>query len=176
MGRKRNLEKAQFHLGRAIRFFRLRAKLKQPELAARAELSGPWLSHIESGDVDPTWGNLRRIAYGLEVPLATLLEKAGQYEQEEAEAIGGALRTLRRERRLTQAELAERSGLQTKRLSAIERGYEPPTPEVEARLRKGLGRMKKVTMQAALEAAKADTPSARAEAGLGQRVRDRRLP
>jgi len=69
-------------LGRAIRTLRDSAGLSQETLGERAEIHPTWISHIESGRINPTWGNVRRIAYGLRVPLSRLAELAEKYERE----------------------------------------------------------------------------------------------
>lgn len=73
-------------LGNAIRTLRKEAKLSQETLGQRAEIHATWISHIESGRINPTWGNVRRIARGLKVPLSQLAELAERYERE----LGGA--------------------------------------------------------------------------------------
>jgi transcriptional regulator with XRE-family HTH domain len=69
-------------LGKAIRRFRTEARLSQEALGERAEIHPTWISHIESGRINPTWGNVRRIAYGLGVPLSRLAGLAEKYERE----------------------------------------------------------------------------------------------
>jgi transcriptional regulator with XRE-family HTH domain len=69
-------------LGEAIRTLRKDAELSQETLGQRAEIHATWISHIESGRINPTWGNVRRIARGLKVPLARLAELAEKYERE----------------------------------------------------------------------------------------------
>ncbi len=69
-------------LGRAIRTIRKDSNLSQETLGERAEIHPTWISHIESGRINPTWGNVRRIARGLRVPLAHLAELAEKYEKE----------------------------------------------------------------------------------------------
>ena len=61
-------------LGAAIRALRERAGLSQAALGERAGLPPQSISAIEGGRHEPTWGDLRRIAQGLEVPLEKLLE------------------------------------------------------------------------------------------------------
>lgn len=58
--------------------------LSQEALGLRADIHPTWISHMESGRVNPTWGNVRRIAKGLRVPLSVLAALA-----EELEAIHG---------------------------------------------------------------------------------------
>lgn len=71
----------QIGLGKAIRAFRKEAQLSQETLGHRAEIHPTWISHIESGRINPTWGNVRRIANGLEIPLAQLADRAEELER-----------------------------------------------------------------------------------------------
>jgi transcriptional regulator with XRE-family HTH domain len=72
-------------LGEAVRVLRERAKLTGAFLAQRSEISPSWLSRIEDGQVDPTWGTMRRIARGLDVPLERLSEVAEDFERRSSE-------------------------------------------------------------------------------------------
>lgn len=72
----------QVGLGMAIRQFRHEKKLSQEALGEKAEIHPTWISHIESGRINPTWGNVRRIARGLEIKLADLAEEAEKLERE----------------------------------------------------------------------------------------------
>jgi transcriptional regulator with XRE-family HTH domain len=72
----------QIGLGRAIRTLRNDAQLSQETLGNRAEIHATWISHIESGRINPTWGNVRRIARGLGVKLRDLAELAEKLEDE----------------------------------------------------------------------------------------------
>jgi len=74
-------EDPQIGLGKAIRTLRNEAKLSQEALGNRAEIHATWISHIESGRINPTWGNVRRIAYGLGVELEDLARLAEQLEK-----------------------------------------------------------------------------------------------
>ena len=60
--------------------------MSQETLGHRAEIHPTWISHIESGRINPTWGNVRRIARGLDVPLAQLAALAEDLERKLAEA------------------------------------------------------------------------------------------
>jgi transcriptional regulator with XRE-family HTH domain len=75
-------EDPQPGLGKAIRTLRNESQLSQEALGERAEIHATWISHIESGRINPTWGNVRRIARGLGVPLDRLAKLAEKYEQE----------------------------------------------------------------------------------------------
>ena len=67
-------------LGQAVRRLREEANLSPRTLAERAGMSASWLSRIESGDYDPTWGNMRRVAQGLGVSMESLSELAEELE------------------------------------------------------------------------------------------------
>jgi transcriptional regulator with XRE-family HTH domain len=68
-------------LGAAVRQLREQAKLGQGELAARAGLEEQEVVEIETGRLEPTWGDLRRIAYALEIPLSELLALTERLEK-----------------------------------------------------------------------------------------------
>jgi transcriptional regulator with XRE-family HTH domain len=76
----------QIGLGKAIRTFRTEGELSQETLGHRAEIHPTWISHIESGRINPTWGNVRRIAKGLKVDLAQLAALAEEFERKLGEA------------------------------------------------------------------------------------------
>lgn len=67
-------------LGEAVRILRKKLGLSQEDLAARTELPPSWLANLESGQHDPTWGDMRRLAEGLEVSLEELSELAEELE------------------------------------------------------------------------------------------------
>ena len=76
----------QVGLGKAIRELRTEAGLSQEALGERAEIHPTWISHIESGRINPTWGNVRRIAMGLQVPLEQLAALAEEFERKPGDA------------------------------------------------------------------------------------------
>lgn len=68
-------------LGKAIRILREEMKMSGGTLAERSGVSSSWLSRIEDGQVDPSWGTIRRIASkGLGVPLECVAEVADRFE------------------------------------------------------------------------------------------------
>jgi transcriptional regulator with XRE-family HTH domain len=71
----------QVGLGKAIRQLRTEFQLSQETLGHRAEIHPTWISHIESGRINPTWGNVRKIARGLKVPLPELAALAEEMER-----------------------------------------------------------------------------------------------
>lgn len=72
----------QIGLSKAIRQLRKEIHLSQEALGLAAEIHPTWISHIESGRVNPTWGNVRRIAKTLRVPLPELAALAEELEAE----------------------------------------------------------------------------------------------
>ena len=64
----------------AIRQRRKQIRLSQEALAFRADIHPTWISRLESGRVNPTWGNMRRIAVGLKLPLPELAARAEHLE------------------------------------------------------------------------------------------------
>jgi transcriptional regulator with XRE-family HTH domain len=70
----------QIGLSQAIKQFRTEMRLSQEALGFAANIHPTWISHVESGRVNPTWGNVRRIASGLYVPLPVLAARAEDLE------------------------------------------------------------------------------------------------
>lgn len=70
----------QVGLGRAIRQLRTERGLSQEQLAAEADLSQTWISHLESGRINPQWSTARRLATALSVPLDELARLAEELE------------------------------------------------------------------------------------------------
>ncbi|HWJ43262.1 MAG TPA: helix-turn-helix transcriptional regulator [Solirubrobacterales bacterium] len=73
-------EEPQIGLSKAIRQIRREAQLSQEALGLRSGIHPTWISHMESGRVNPTWGNVRRIATGLAVPMHVLAALAEELE------------------------------------------------------------------------------------------------
>ena len=80
----------QIGLGTAIRRLRLDLHLSQEALGLAADIHPTWISHIESGQANPTWGNVRRIAYSLRVALPELAALAEDLERKYAGMRGPA--------------------------------------------------------------------------------------
>lgn len=70
-------------LGKAVRQLREEAKLTPGALAERAGLPASQLAKIEAGEDDPVWGDMRRVAAGLEVSMERLAELAEELEESE---------------------------------------------------------------------------------------------
>jgi transcriptional regulator with XRE-family HTH domain len=71
----------QVALGQAICRLRKDIGQTQVQLGKAASLHSTWISHIESGHTNPTWGNVRRIAVALGIRLSDLAELAEELEQ-----------------------------------------------------------------------------------------------
>jgi len=70
----------QIGLGKAIRRLREEVELTQEALGLNIGIHPTWISHLESGRVNPGWGNVRRLASGLWVPLPDLASLAEELE------------------------------------------------------------------------------------------------
>lgn len=148
-------------LGATIRALRGYAHLSQEALGRRAGMHRNYLGAIERGEVpNPGLEPLARVARGLDVSIAVLAESyaappsdgalrvdssrwpsASQDPTADAEALGRAIRLIRRARRLTQGQLALEAGVQRSYLGSIEAG-EKRSPGIAsiARIDRGLRR------------------------------------
>lgn len=70
----------QIGLSRAIRQLRAESEISQEALGLEVDIHPTQISRLESGQVNPTWGNVRRIAIGLNVSLPELAALAEHYE------------------------------------------------------------------------------------------------
>jgi transcriptional regulator with XRE-family HTH domain len=62
-------------LGRAVRRIREERDLTQSALGLKADIHPTWLSHIETGRVNPTFLNLVRVSNGLGMKPSELIER-----------------------------------------------------------------------------------------------------
>ncbi len=79
-------QEPQIGLSKAIRQLRREVHLSQEALGLLADIHPTWISHMESGRVNPTWGNVRRIADSLRVPLPELAALAEDLEAKNSTA------------------------------------------------------------------------------------------
>jgi transcriptional regulator with XRE-family HTH domain len=69
-------EVAEFEaMGQAVTVIREGRGMTRGELAPKCGMTVPELQRIESGTVGERWGDLRRVAQGLGIPLPALLRK-----------------------------------------------------------------------------------------------------
>jgi transcriptional regulator with XRE-family HTH domain len=73
-------------LGRAVALRRNQLQLTQEQLALRSGLHQRWISNIETGKRNPSYGSLRRLASALDLKTSQLIASA-----ERAEAPASAL-------------------------------------------------------------------------------------
>lgn len=71
---------ARMAMGRVVKGFRDERHLTQADLAKRAGLPLIELVLIEAGRIEPTWGKLRRLAYGLDMDLPQLIQEVEMKE------------------------------------------------------------------------------------------------
>ena len=74
-------DKVLIALGMAVRETRTKSGLTLEELARRADLDVSYISIIERGQRNPTWGTVRRISIGLGVRLPDLARRAEEIER-----------------------------------------------------------------------------------------------
>jgi transcriptional regulator with XRE-family HTH domain len=70
----------QAALGLAVRHRRDELGLTQEQLANDTDLHQRWISNVETGKRNPSYGSLRRIATGLELATSELLARAEAIE------------------------------------------------------------------------------------------------
>lgn len=80
----------QAALGVAVKERRQELDLTQEQLANDADLHQRWISNVENGKRNPSYGSLRRLAAGLELPVSELIARA--------EAIEGTMRSANKRR------------------------------------------------------------------------------
>jgi transcriptional regulator with XRE-family HTH domain len=69
-------------LGRAIRELRTERGMSQEAPAHAADTHPTWISHLESGTKNPSWGLVRRLCAALGVSLSELVALVERYESE----------------------------------------------------------------------------------------------
>jgi len=70
----------QATLGLAVKARREELELTQEQLANDTELHQRWISNVETGKRNPSYGSLRRLAAGLDLTASELLQRAEQIE------------------------------------------------------------------------------------------------
>jgi transcriptional regulator with XRE-family HTH domain len=72
----------QTALGLAVKARRQELKLTQEQLANDGELHQRWVSNVENGKRNPSYGSLRRLAAALELSTSELIALAEQIEHD----------------------------------------------------------------------------------------------
>jgi transcriptional regulator with XRE-family HTH domain len=72
----------QVALGEAVKARRYELGLTQEQLANETELHQRWISNVETGKRNPSYGSLRRLAAGLELSASQLIAQAEQIESD----------------------------------------------------------------------------------------------
>lgn len=67
-------------LGLAVKARRQERRLTQEQLANDTDLHQRWISNVENGKRNPSYGSLRRLAAGLELSTSELIAGAEQIE------------------------------------------------------------------------------------------------
>jgi transcriptional regulator with XRE-family HTH domain len=78
----------QIALGKAVRLTREKKDLSKTTVAALGGFTPRFLSDVESGRTNPTWGNVRRIASAMSMSMAQLGKVAESVERQEANGSG----------------------------------------------------------------------------------------
>ena len=72
----------QTALGLAVKTRRQELRLTQEQLANETDLHQRWISNVETGKRNPSYGSLRRLAAGLELSASQLIARAEQFEND----------------------------------------------------------------------------------------------
>jgi transcriptional regulator with XRE-family HTH domain len=81
---------AQLALGQAVKQRREELGLTQEQLDNNTNLHQRWISNVETGKRNPSYGSLRRLAAGLDLSASELLARAEQIEAAGIETINAA--------------------------------------------------------------------------------------
>jgi transcriptional regulator with XRE-family HTH domain len=79
----------QLALGLAVKRRREELGLTQEQIANNTELHQRWISNVETGKRNPSYGSLRRLAAGLDLTASELLARAEQIEASGVRALNG---------------------------------------------------------------------------------------
>lgn len=82
----------QTALGLAVKARREELDLTQEQLANDTDLHQRWISNVETGKRNPSYGSLRRLAAGLDLTASELLQRAEQIEAQGLSALNAAAR------------------------------------------------------------------------------------
>jgi transcriptional regulator with XRE-family HTH domain len=80
----------QAALGLAVKDRREELRLTQEQLANDTDLHQRWISNVETGKRNPSYGSLRRLAAGLNLTASELLARAEQIEAHKNTVVSAA--------------------------------------------------------------------------------------
>jgi transcriptional regulator with XRE-family HTH domain len=86
----------QTALGLAVAARRQELGLTQEQLANDTDLHQRWISNVETGKRNPSYGSLRRLATGLKLTASELIARAEQHEGDSASANGAVAASSKR--------------------------------------------------------------------------------
>jgi transcriptional regulator with XRE-family HTH domain len=86
----------QAALGLAVKARRVEIGLTQEQLANDTDLHQRWISNVETGKRNPSYGSLRRLAAGLGLTASELLARAEQLETQATSANSPAVAASKR--------------------------------------------------------------------------------
>lgn len=81
----------QAALGLAVKARREQLGLTQEQMANNTGIHQRWISNVETGKRNPSYGSLRRLAAGLDLTTSELLARAEQIEASGIEAVDAAI-------------------------------------------------------------------------------------
>jgi transcriptional regulator with XRE-family HTH domain len=81
----------QAALGLAVKARREQLGLTQEQMANNTGIHQRWISNVETGKRNPSYGSLRRLAAGLDLTASELLARAEQIEASGIEAVNAAV-------------------------------------------------------------------------------------
>lgn len=125
--------------GRRVRDLRRARGWTQGELAARCDITVPYLSQVENGHHLPSARLARRLASALDADPATLFPTSFRVSGPESLALGGRIRTRREELGCTTSGLASRCGIGIGTVRGIEEGRRGISGAVLVRIARALG-------------------------------------
>jgi transcriptional regulator with XRE-family HTH domain len=82
----------QHALGQAVKHRREELGLTQEQLDNNTDLHQRWISNVENGKRNPSYGSLRRLAAGLDLSASELLARAEQIEASGLTALNAGAR------------------------------------------------------------------------------------
>ena len=126
-------------LGERIRYYRKKIGLTQKELAELLNVSVMTIRRLEAGTRVPKLITVEKLSKALEVDPSVLLDWNEPQEQDEEESVGDRIKTLRKEKHITQTQLANCIGVQASVISKYENNIIVPSLEQIHKIAEALG-------------------------------------